>query len=56
MSPWDIIGWAIAIPFAMLALLFVGAFVVAVFRHNAKQAKVEKSENPSRHLKLVEDD
>lgn len=32
MSPWEIIGWTIAIPMVMFAALFAIAVVVAVVR------------------------
>ncbi len=54
MSPWDVIGWAIAIPFAFLTFLFLLAFVVGVFRWATKKEK--KPEPTERRLRIVEDD
>ena len=54
MSPWDVIGWAIAIPFVLLTLLFVGAFLVALVKTAGK--KEDPKPHPSRRLRIVEDD
>jgi hypothetical protein len=57
MSPWEVIGWTIAIPMALMTVLFVGALIVATFKALTKPPK--KSENHpagKRHLRLVEDD
>jgi hypothetical protein len=46
MSPWEIIGWTIAIPMVIFAALFAFAVLVAVVRviangeHKSPQAKV----------------
>jgi hypothetical protein len=57
MSPWDVIGWAIAIPFAMFAMLFVGALLVAIVKTaGKKQETKEVKPHPSRRLRIVEDD
>lgn len=52
MSPWDIIGWAIALPIAAMALLFLGALVVGLGKYAVKKA----SKPEPAKLRLVEDD
>jgi hypothetical protein len=39
MSPWEIIGWTIAIPMAIVTVLFVFATIVAVVRAIARGGK-----------------
>lgn len=39
MSPWEIIGWTIAIPMAIIAVLFAFAVLVAVVRAIARGGK-----------------
>jgi hypothetical protein len=56
MSPWEIIGWAIAIPMVMMAGLFVFAIVVATFKAMLKPRKPPENHPAGRHLRLVEDD
>jgi hypothetical protein len=53
MSPWEVIGWAIAIPMIMLTALFVFALLGAVVKQIVKPRKttVRKPE-----LRLVDDD
>jgi hypothetical protein len=56
MSPWEVIGWTIAIPMVLTALLFVFALTGAIFKTLSKPPK-SVSEHPShRHLRIVEDD
>jgi hypothetical protein len=57
MSPWEVIGWAIAIPMAMVTGLFVFAVVVATFK-TLTQPRKKPENHPAgkRHLRLVEDD
>jgi hypothetical protein len=50
MSPWDLIGWLIAIPLVFMTVLFSFAMVIGLTRYGRKQAKGKKS-----HLKLVDD-
>jgi flagellar basal body-associated protein FliL len=38
-SPWEIIGWAIAVPLIVLSVLFVFAVSVAVVRVTANRGK-----------------
>ena len=56
MSPWEIIGWTIAVPMVVMAGLFVFAIAVALLK--ALFAPKKRSENhpAGRHLRLVEDD
>jgi hypothetical protein len=56
-SPWEVIGWAIAIPMAMVTGLFVWAVIVATFKSLTKpRKKPENHPAGKRHLRLVEDD
>lgn len=55
MSPWDVIGWAIAIPFVLFSFLLAFAFVVAMVRHATKKEE-RKPEPRERRLRIVEDD
>ncbi len=57
MSPWEVIGWTIAIPMVLMAALFAFAIIFAAIK------SVLKPRNPSgdhpagkRHLRLVEDE
>jgi uncharacterized membrane protein YfcA len=56
MSPWEIIGWTIAIPMALMAGLFVVAVVFSVLRTIFKPRKPSPKHPAGRHLRLVEDD
>ena len=57
MSPWEVIGWTIAIPMALMTVLFVGALIVATFKALTKPPKKsEKHPAGKRHLRLVEDE
>lgn len=56
MSPWEVIGWTIAIPMVLVTVLFVVALIVATFKTLAKKS-TSKTEHPSgRHLRIVEDE
>jgi hypothetical protein len=56
MSPWEVIGWTIAIPMLLVTLLFVFALIGAIFKTLSKPRK-SVSEHPARrHLRIVEDD
>jgi hypothetical protein len=55
MSPWEIIGWTIAIPMVLFTGLVVFASVVAVVKQIAKPQK-PTANKPKRHLRLVEDE
>ena len=56
MSPWDLIGWAIAVPLIIFSVVFVLAVSVAVVRVIATRGKRRQSETVSkgRHLKVVD--
>ena len=56
MSPWEIIGWTIAVPMVVMAGLFVFAIVVATFKAMLKPRKRPEHHPAGRHLRLVEDD
>lgn len=53
MSPWDLIGWAIAVPLIIFSVVFVLAVSVAVVRVIATRGKRQQSETVSngRHLR-----
>lgn len=51
MSPWEIIGWAIALPIAAMSLLFLGALLTALVKYPSKRA----SKPEPGKLRLVED-
>jgi hypothetical protein len=55
-SPWELIGWAIAVPLITLSVLFVYAVSVAVVRAIVTRGKRQPSETVSkgRHLKAVD--
>jgi len=55
-SPWELIGWAIAIPMLMFAGLFVVAIFFASLKAILKPRYSEKEQPKKRHLRLVEDD
>jgi len=56
MSPWEVIGWTIAIPMVLITALFVGALIVATFKALTKPPKKSEKHPAGRHLRLVEDD
>lgn len=55
MSPWEIIGWAIAVPLIVLSVLFVFAVSVAVVRVivNRGKRRQKKTATDEPHLKAV---
>jgi len=55
-NPWDLIGWAIAVPLIIFSVLFVLAVSVAVVRVTVTRGKRQQSEtvNKRRHLKVVD--
>jgi hypothetical protein len=55
MSPWEIIGWVIAIPFVLMAALFTFALLVGIVKY-ATRTQTKPEPKQGRHLKLVEDD
>ena len=55
-SPWELIGWAIAIPMLMFAGLFVVAIFFASLKAIFKPTYQEKKPVKKGHLRLVEDD
>jgi hypothetical protein len=56
MSPWEVIGWTIAVPMVFFAGLFVFAVIVAVIKSLVKPRKPSPKHPAGRHLRLVEDD
>jgi hypothetical protein len=57
MSPWEVIGWTIAIPMVLLTTVFVLALIGATWKALTKPPK--KPENHpagKRHLRLVDED
>lgn len=56
MSPWEVIGWAIAIPMVFITVVFVIALIVATFRAATKKATSDTDRRPRRHLRIVEDE
>lgn len=56
MSPWEIIGWTIAIPMVLFTGLVVFALMVAVVKQIAKAGQKQTASKPKRHLRLVEDE
>jgi hypothetical protein len=56
MSPWEVIGWTIAIPMVLITALFVFALIGATFKALLKRRKPSGKHPAGRHLRLVEDD
>lgn len=56
MSPWEVIGWTIAIPMVLIAFLFVFAMIGAIFKVLSRPPKQSQNHPAKRHLRLVEDD
>lgn len=56
MSPWEIIGWAIAVPLMTLSVLFVYAVSVAAVRAIVIRGKRQQSATVTKrqHLKAVD--
>jgi len=55
-SPWDLIGWAIAVPLIIFSVVFVLAVSVVVVRVIVNRGKRRQSETVSkgRYLKVVD--
>jgi len=53
MSPWEVIGWVIALPLIAFSLLITVALLVGVVKHVTK--KKETPETKGRHLRLLDD-
>jgi len=57
MSPWEVIGWAIAIPMLLMMLLFVFALIGATFKALSRPPKSARNHPAGKpKLRLVEDD
>ena len=57
MSPWELIGWAIAIPMVFFSSLFVVAVVMSIVQKVRKRKLGKPQQHPAgRHLRIVEDD
>jgi len=56
MSPWEVIGWTIAIPMVLLTVLFIVALIGATFKALTKPRKPSPNHPAGRHLRLVEDE
>jgi hypothetical protein len=57
MSPWEVIGWTIAIPMALLTIVFVLALIGATFKALTKPRKPSQNHPSGKaNLRLVEDD
>jgi hypothetical protein len=56
MSPWEVIGWTIAIPMVLMTVVFVFALIGATFKALTKPRKPSNNHPSKRHLRLVEDD
>lgn len=54
MNPWELVGWAIALPLVILSVLFVYAASVAVVRVIVKPRRSATTVSKARHLKVVE--
>ena len=50
MSVWEFIGWVIAVPLALMSLVFVSALMFAVVRVGANRAKRKTA---TKHLRPV---
>jgi hypothetical protein len=57
MSPWEVIGWTIAIPMVLTVALFVLAIIIATVKSILKPRKPSENHPAGkRHLRLVEDE
>lgn len=54
MSVWELIGWTIFIPMALLTALFAYALVVALVRVSAKTKRQSETASKERHLRIVD--
>lgn len=53
MSPWDLIGWLIALPLVALSFLFTFAILYAIVKQASKQPKTDEPKR--RHLRILDD-
>ena len=56
MSPWEVIGWAIAVPMVLFTALFVFALIGSMFRVFSKPPENVTDHPTKRRLRLVEDE
>jgi hypothetical protein len=57
MSPWEVIGWTIAIPMLLMTIVFVLALIGATFKALTKPRKPSQNHPAGKaNLRLVEDD
>jgi hypothetical protein len=57
MSPWELIGWTIAIPMALMTIVFVVALIGATLRALLKPRTPPQNHPAGKaNLRLVEDD
>lgn len=56
MSPWEVIGWTIAVPMVLITALFVFAMIGAIFKVLSRPPKSAQNHPAKRHLRLVEDE
>ncbi len=57
MSPWELIGWTIAIPMLLMTIVFVLALIGATFKALTKPRKPPQNHPSGKaRLRLVEDD
>jgi hypothetical protein len=57
MSPWELIGWTIAIPMALMTIVFVVALIGATLRALSKPRTPPQNHPAGKaNLRLVEDD
>lgn len=56
MSPWEVIGWLLVVPMALMTLVLVYAVSVAAVRAIVSRGKRRQSETVTkgRHLKAVD--
>jgi len=57
MSPWEVIGWTIAVPMVFFSGLFVMAVFVSIVQKVRSRKLGKTPQHPAgRHLRIVEDD
>jgi hypothetical protein len=57
MSPWDVIGWTIAIPMVLMTVVFVFAIPGAIWKALSRRSKSVRNHPAGKpKLRLVEDD
>ena len=57
MSPWEVIGWTIAIPMVLMTVVFVFALIGATFKALSRRSKTVRNHPAGKpKLRLVEDD